>query len=328
MNFRFKPRTLVYSDFTTAMGLSSATPMSAPAPGTAQWPFKGFVVSGNRLHGDSTSASFYAAVWAAYPSGSAGDIAARNNLLNSPFGRIAPWFLITPSANNRCTNAGFLVTDPQCQIFSISQNRWIPLTTNTDRTARPTCSYYQLANIAYDTACDIIYPNRYNWPIYNPVKVVGDRASADSSPPTTSKYRIIHSGSARLDYQTISGIPYTDVGAVFTSYGIKMVSTDGAAFNHATNEYLCQIGTDGYYNDDALGAGVYTGISVGPPVGASGMRMIPTDGSMNYFYMVTAKVSTDMYVDNTTVYSVANGADSVVMTSDNFAANIPQLLIY
>jgi len=35
-----------------------------------------------------------------------------------------------------------------------------------------------------------------------------------------------------------------------------------------------------------------------------------------------------MYVDNTTVYSVANGADSVVMTSANFAVNIPQLLIY
>ena len=44
--------------------------------------------------------------------------------------------------------------------------------------------------------------------------------------------------------------------------------------------------------------------------------------------MVTAKVSTDMYVDNTTVYAQAHGTDSVVMTSANFSANIPQIMMY
>ena len=314
--------TITYNDLVTSMG-TSEVPIMNPMT-TAIWPYRAFVTMGKRPHGDNVSATFKASAIAAYGDPPSGD---GTGLLSSPWEAILPWVVVSPSAANRCTNAGVMLHDAQVQYFSIAQQKWIALSSLADRYDLYEMSYFVSSNFNFDANADKVYATRYNLPLYSCVKTTGDRTSEDSGPPTTSKYRLLHNGvsTGRI------AVDWDDIGGIFVSVAARMISVDGAAYNSADNELLLQVGAD-YYPELAYGtgAGMLTSLTGVPAVGGSGFQLIPTDGTSKHFYFVSANINDDTYFVSNSDYVLANGGSGTInaMSAATLQANVPQIMSF
>lgn len=324
MKLNFKYTKITYEDLVSSMGLTETTIMSVPAPGP-QWPFQAFITMGNRCHGDAMSPDFLALVKSVNPDwatpGTNG-----YHLINDQWNRPAPWCGIIAGANNRCTNAGVIVYDVQMQYFSIVQQKWILISALADRIRNWTSSYYTMDYITTSGTADPIRKTRLNMPAFNVVKVAGDRLSEDTLPPTTSKYRILHSGLLAGD----TAFDVTDIGGIFVSCAMRIVSTDGSALNSSAIEIMGQLGAD-YYPQAApneQGEGYLTGINSTPAIGTGCFKLLPTDGSEKRLYFVSANINNNTYIQNASAYVLANGVASQCMTATTLQNNIPQLMYF
>lgn len=324
MNLRFKYKEITYADLVSNMGLTETPIMSAPAPGP-QWPFQAFITMGNRCHGDAISPDFLAKVKSVNPGWSTPG----NNgyhLINDPWNRPVPWCGIIAGANNRCTNAGIIVYDMQMQYFSIAQQKWILISTLADRLRNWTSSYYTMDYTTTDGSADGIRKTRLNMPAFNVVKEASDRSSEDDLPPTGYKYRILHSGLLAVN----TPFDATDIGGIFVSCAMKMVSTDGNPLNSSAIEIMGQVGAD-YYPEappNNQNMGYLTGINSTPAVGSSCFRLIPSDGSEKRLYFVSANINPNTFIQPSSVYVLANGPASQCMSAATLQANIPQLMMF
>lgn len=332
MSLRFGYSKITYQSLYDSMGLTPIPIMNAPAPGP-QWPVRAFITMGNIPHGASVSPSFSNTVHTLYDTapGSGILIPGSNGewLLNNWWNKLVPWIAIIPGANNRCTNAVFLVTDAQVQYFSISQQQWIALSNSTDRSRMWTSSWYSFDYVSSLGAADLVWASSFNSPFYSCVKVSGDRASQDTLPPTGSKYGILHSGilasSSAVDISSIN----TDIGGVFVSAAVRMATADGSALNSASVEYMAQVAAD-YMPEVGFGlnAGKMVNIYASPAVGASSWKLIPTDGSTLRLYFVTTNANPNTFVLPNSAYTAVNGAASICMSAATLQANIPQLMTF
>ena len=317
MSLRYQPKKLTYQDFVTAMGLSTGNAMNPPAPGIANWPYRGYIGLGTRLHGDAVPKYWADKVKSlgGYPSG------VNAGLLTTPWEQVAPWIMIIPDATNTCTNAVLLVYDLQCQYFNKATGKWELLSSPTDR-GIPSLDWFLTNNYDRDSTCDAIYLDSNPIIRFSPVKVAGDRVSP-SSPGEASKYRICHNGGTRLT------VDYAKFGGIFVSVRAKLQPISGN-FN-ATPKILLGVGADGYPRSapgNGTGNGILTGLDSLPAIGGTAPMLMPTDGSEATFIFACVKINTNTYQDNSSDYAIANGVGAMVQDAAQFAANIPQIMSF
>lgn len=330
MPLRFKYPRVTYDDLVDSMGLTETPIMNPPAPGP-QWPNQSFITMGNRCKGDSISPSYLSALHTLHDTspgsgvltpGSQGDW-----MVNNWWARPMPWVAIIPGANNRCTNAAIIVFDAQVQLFSIAQQKWVLVSNAVTKSRQWTSSYYQFDYVSVDTAADMIFKTKFNLPAYNCVKQIADRAAQDTLPPTTSKYRILHSGLSGL----ADSVPFdvTDIGGVFISCAVRMISSDGGPLNSSNVEFMAAVAGD-YYPDFSTGSGDGHLInpSYVPAIGSSSLQLIPADGATKRLYFVSANINPDTYIQDSSAYVLANGPASQCMSAAKLRANIPQLMTF
>jgi len=325
MHLRYRYPTITYADLVASMGLTETPIISPPAPGP-QWPNKAFITMGNRCHGDAVSPDFAAVVksvnadWAT--PGTNG-----YHLLNDQWARAIPWAGIVAGANNRCTNAAVMVYDVQMQYFSVAQQKWILISTLADRIRNWTSTYYTNNYTTTDGTADATYKTRFNAPAYCPVKVIGDRAAEDTLPPTGSKYRILHSALTTGVVHPDFNIP--DIGGIFVSCAMRIVSADGNPLNSATVEIMGQVGADYFPQaDKAQNDGYLTGIFSTPAIGTGAFKLIPPDGTEKRLYFVSANINPNTFIQNASAYVLANGPASQCMNAATLQANVPQLMTF
>ena len=317
MNLRYKPKKLIYQDFVTAMGLSTGNAMNPPAPGTANWPYRGYISLGTRLHGDAVPKHYADKVklLPGYPNG------ANAGLLTTPWEGITPWIVFIPDAANTCTNAVLKVYDLQCQYFNKNTLKWTMLSDPTKR-GFSTLFWFLTYNFDRDSVCDKIYIDRNPLARFSCVKDPGDR-SVPSSPADVSKYRICHNSNQVIPFD------YSVLGGLFVSVRAKVEPISGG-FN-ATPRFLLSVGADGQPRTapgNSTGQGILTGLDTLPAIGGTGPMLMPTDGSEATFIFACTKINADTYQDNTSDYAVANGVGAMVQDSAQFAANIPQIMSF
>ena len=312
MELRYKPKPLIYNDFVTAMGLSTGNVMNPPAPGTANWPYKGYIGLGTRLHGDAVP-KYYANIVKAlpgYPSG------ANAGLLTTPWEGITPWIGFMPDAANTCTNAVLKVYDMQCQYFNKNTQKWILFSDSKIRTFSDLVWFYT-NNFGRNGVCDRIYTDRNSIYRFSAVKNPLDR-NAESS--DVNKYRICHNGNQVIP------LDYSLLGGLFVSVRAKLEPISGG-FN-SIPKFLLSVGADGTPRiaaDNGTGKGILTGLDSLPAIGGTAPMLMPTDGSEATFIFVCAKINANTHQDNTSDYAVANGVSAMVQDPTQFANNIPQL---
>ena len=312
------------------MGLTETPMMNKPAPGP-QWPNQAFITMGNRCKGDAVSPGYLNLLHTLHDTfpgsgiltpGSQGDW-----MVNNWWARPMPWLAIIPGANNRCTNAAILVFDTQMQLFSIAQQKWILASNSITRSRQWTSSYYEFDYFTKVTGADRIYKIKFNLPAYNCVIQPADRLAEDTAPPTTSKYKILHSGLVGLTDSVAFDVQ--DIGGVFITCAVRMISSDGAALNSANVELMAAVAGD-YYPDFYTGYG--SGHLVNPPrvpaIGSSCLQLIPSDGSTKRLYFVSADINPNTWVQPASTYVLANGPKSQCMTAAKLQANVPQLMTF
>lgn len=315
MNLRYQPKKLTYQDFVTAMGLSTGAAMNPPAPGTANWPYRGYIGFGTRLHGDAVPKHYADRVKAlpGYPSG------ANAGLLTTPWEAITPWIALIPDAANTCTNAVIRVYDLQCQYFDKNTLKWTMLSDPTNRVF-PDLVWFLTNNFARDSVCDRIYIGRSPLAGFSCVKNPVDRSAPSSD---VSKYRIAHNGNQVIP------LDYSILGGLFVSVRARIEPISGG-FN-ATPRYLLAVGADGVPRTapgNNAGNGILTGLDSLPAIGGTGPMLMPTDGSEATFIFAATKINNDTYQDKSSDYAVANGVAAMVQDPAQFAANVPQLMMF
>lgn len=325
MNLRFKYNKITYADLVSSMDLTETPIISHPAPGP-QWPDKSFITMGKICAGPGLSPDFVALVksvnadWAT--PGTNG-----YHLLNDQWARPMPWAGIIAGANNRCTNAAVQVFDVQMQYFSIAQQKWILISTLANRVRDWQSSYYTSDYTTTDGTANKIYKTRLNMPAFCPVKSDADRTAEDTNPPTGSKYRILHSAlfpdDAYINFDTL------DIGGLFVSCSMRIVSADGNPLNSSSVEIMGQVGVDYLPEaDKKQGDGKLLGINQAPAAGGGSFKLIPPDGSVKRLYFVSANINPNTFVQPSSAYVLANGPASQCMSAATLQANVPQLMTF
>lgn len=315
MNLRYQPKKLTYQDFVTAMGLSTGNAMNPPAPGTANWPYRGYIGLGTRLHGDAVP-KYYADIvktLPGYPSGT------NAGLLTTPWEGITPWIGFMPDAANTCTNAVLRVYDLQCQYFDKNTLKWTLLSDPTNRIFSDLV-WFLTNNFARDSVCDRIYIGRSPLARFSCVKNPLYRSAFSSD---VSKYRICHYGNQVIP------LDYSVLGGLFVSVRARVEPISGG-FN-ATPRFLLSVGADGNPRTapgNGTQQGILTGLDSLPAIGGTGPILMPTDGSEATFIFVAAKINNNTYQDNSSDYAIANGVGAMVQNSAQFAANLPQIMSF
>ncbi len=325
MILRYRYPEITYADLVDSMGLTETPIISPPAPGP-QWPNQAFITMGNRCHGDSLSPDFVTLVksvnadWAT--PGTNGD-----HLLNYQWARPMPWAGIIAGANNRCTNAAVQVYDVQMQYFSKTLRKWILISTLANRRREWQSSYYTSDYTTVDGTADKIYKTKFNMAAFCPVKSGANRTAEDTNPPTGSKYRILHS--ALFPDDAYTNFDTLDIGGLFVSCAMRMVSSDGNPFNSSSIEIMGQVGAD-YWpeSDKKQGQGYLTGINQTPAVGCGSFKLIPPDGTAKRLFFVSANINPNTFIQNASAYVMANGPASQCMNAATLQANVPQLMTF
>lgn len=325
MNLRFGYKKITFADLVSSMGLTETKIMNDPENGS-QWAKKAVITMGRVCHGAGLSPDFAAIVKSVNPDwatpGTNGYL-----LLNDPWARAMPWCGIIAGANNRCTNAAVMVYDVQMQYFSIAQQKWVLMSSLADRVREFTSSYYTSDYTTTDGVADAIRLQRFNLAAYNVVKLPGNRTAQDTIPPTGSIYRIIHSS---LFAETVyTPFDYQDIGGVFTSCAMRIVSSDGGPLNSSTIEIMGQVGAD-YWpeSNKKQGEGKLLGIYQTPAVGFGAFKLLPPDGSEKRLYFVSANINPDTFIQPSSAYVLANGSASQCVSAATLQANIPQLMTF
>jgi len=330
MPLRFKYPKITYDDLVASMGLTETPIMNPPAPGP-QWPNQAFITMGNRCKGDAISPSYLNTLHTLHDTSPGSGILTPGSqgdwMVNNWWARPMPWLAIIPGANNRCTNAAFVVFDTQIQLFSKSLSKWVLASNAVTRSRQWTTSYYQFDYITLDTAADLIWKLKANYPAYNCVKQLADRTAEDTNPPTTSKYRIVHSGLSGLTDSVAFDVQ--DIGGVFITAAVRMISSDGAALNSSHVEFMAAVAGD-YYPDFSTGSGSghLVNPSYVPAIGSSCLQLIPSDGSTKRLYFISADINPNTYIEPNSAYAQANGVAALTMSADTLRSNVPQLMTF
>lgn len=322
MSIRFRYSKLTYSDLVDSMGLTETPIINPPAPGP-QWPVKAFITMGNRCHGDALSPDFVNLIKSVYGTPPTGNGAW---LIANQWARPVPWARIVVGANNRCTNAAVMVFDTQMQYFSISQQKWILISTPQDKSKLWTSSYFNSNYTTTIGTADYIFKSKFNMPAYNPVILSANRTTEDTLPPTSGKYGILYSsllGGNSVVFNTL------DIGGIFVSCSMRLISSDGNPFNSSSIEIMGQVGADYWPEiDKKQNEGYLTGIFQTPAVGCGSFRLLPTDGSIKKLYFITADINPNTFIQNLSDYVIANGLKSQCMTATKLQNNLPQLMAF
>jgi len=329
MQLRFKYPKITHDDLVASMGLTETPIMNPPAPGP-QWPNQAFITMGNRCKGDAVSPGYLNLLHTLYDTSPGSGILTPGSqgewMVNNWWARPMPWVAIIPGANNRCTNAAILVFDTQVQLFSIAQQKWVLASNAVTKSRQWTSSYYQFDYTTVDTGADRIYKTKFNLPAYNCVKQPADRLAEDTAPPTTSKYRILHSSLIGLTDSVTFDVQ--DIGGVFITCAVRMISSDGAALNSASVEFMAAVAGD-YYPDFSTGSGSGHLVSpaYAPAIGSSRLQLIPSDGSTKRLYFVSANINPNTYIEPGSTYAQANGIAALTMSAATLQANVPQIMV-
>lgn len=306
---------LTYQDFYDQMGLVNKSLMN-PQAGTT-YTQKAWVHMGLRMHGDSLTPSWIAAI----PGGNGN--AYYNDITNTAWEDVSGWFHCQPAADNTCTNALIRIKDFQTQYFDLTENEWKLISADAYKYRVPgNLSYFTTDAYNSDGTADKVYVGISNHAMACNIKVAGDRV-APMLTSETSKVRIIHNGITRAP------LDYTKVGGIAVMCKAKVVPISGSL--NGVSSVMLSVGAD-YYPRSGINANqagtILDGITSLPSVGGSAMKQLTE--TEQTFVFATVKINSDTYVYSDSAYSVANSGIPNVQCMDSslFAANVPQFITF